>query len=171
MSFFTGTKGTTKQLPLYSQGQNDFLSKFLEMFGQGGAGGGFGDAMEHLRGLLSGSPESFAAFEAPLQRQFAEKTIPQLQERLTAAGAGGGRSSGAAQVLGGAATDFNERLAGQRAGLQQNAIQQLLSTFLQGSQIGLGARPFENMYIPGQKGMFQQGAETLGQILPFLLML
>lgn len=171
MSWFTGTKGSTKQLPLYSPEQNQFLKQFLSMFGGGGAGGGFSDAMEHLRGLLSGSPESFAAFEAPLQRQFSEKTLPQLQERLTAAGAGGGRSSGAAQVLGGAATDFNERLAGQRAGLQQNAIQQLLSTFLQGSQVGLGARPFENMYIPGQKGMFQQGGELLGQLLPFLFML
>jgi|SRR5690606_35086305 len=171
MSFFTGTKGSTKQLPTYTPGQNQFLQQFLEMFGQGGAGGGFGEAMNYLRGILSGSPESYQALEAPIQRQFAEKTLPQLQERLTAAGAGGGRSSGAAQVLGQAGTDLNERLASMRAGLQQNAIQQLLGTYLGGAQIGLGARPFENMYIPGQKGMFQQGAETLGQILPFLFML
>jgi hypothetical protein len=162
MSWLTGSKGKTRQLPTMSGGQENFFNQFLSMLsGQGGQG--FGQAMEHLQGLLSGSPQSYQAFEAPIKRQFAEQTLPQLQERLTGMGAGGGRSSGAAQVLGQAGNQLSEQLASMRGGLQQNAIQQLLNTFLQGSQQALGTKTFGYEYEPGSPGLLGYAAGGLGQ--------
>ena len=138
-------------------GQQGGLQQLLSMIGGTGAQG-FEQALQSLMGMLSGSPESFEAFEAPIMRQFEEQTLPQLQERLTAFGGGGGRSSGAAQALGQAGAGLQENLAAQRAGLQQNAIQQLLSTYLQGSSLGLGtpAQGFAQK-PPGFGAAFGQG--------------
>ena len=129
------------QVPTKTGGQQNFLQQLLQMLGGTGAQG-FEQGLQSLMGMLSGSDESFAAFEDPLKRQFQEEVIPSLQERLTGMGAGGGRSSGSAQILGQAGAKFEEGLGAQRAQLQQNAIQQLLKTFLGGSQIGLGTESF-----------------------------
>ena len=110
MSWLTGSQGKLQKLPTMSGSQENFFNQFLSMIG-GQGGQGFEQAMQHLQGLLSGSPESYQAFEAPIKRQFAEQTLPQLQERLTGMGAGGGRSSGAAQVLGQAGNQLSEQLA------------------------------------------------------------
>ncbi len=152
-------QGYSSYSPL-TGGQQGGLQQLLSMLGGSGAQG-FEQALQSLMGMLSGSDESFEAFEAPIMRQFQEQTLPQLQERLTAFGGGGGRSSGGAQALGAAGAGLQENLASQRAGLQQNAIQQLLSTFLQGSQIGLGtqAKGFAQK-PPGFGASFGQG---LGQ--------
>jgi len=162
MSWLTGSQGKLQKLPTMTGGQEDFFNKFLSMMG-GQGGQGFEQAMQHLQGLLSGSPESYQAFEAPIKRQFAEQTLPQLQERLTGMGAGGGRSSGAAQVLGQAGTQLSEQLAAMRGGLQQNAIQQLLSTFMQGSQQALGAKPFGYEYQQGSPGLLGYAGGGIGQ--------
>ncbi len=162
MSWLTGSPGKTRKLPTMTGGQENFFSQFLSMLG-GQGGKGFEQAMQHLQGLLSGSPESYQAFEAPIKRQFSEEILPQLQERLTAQGAGGGRSSGAAQVLGQAGGRLSENLASMRAGLQQNAIQQLLSTYLQGSQQALGTKTFGYEYEPGSPGLLGYAAGGIGQ--------
>ena len=142
-------------------GHQGGLQQLLSMLGGTGAQG-FEQALQSLLGMLSGSPESYEAFEAPMMRQFEEQTVPMLQERLTGQfGAGGGRSSGGAQILGQAGAGLQENLASQRAGLQQNAIQQLLGTYLQGTGLGLGtqAQGFAQK-PPGFGASFGQG---LGQ--------
>lgn len=131
----SGYNPTSTQTPE----QQSALQNFLSLIG-GQGGEGFQAALSNLMGILSGSPESFESMEAPIMRQFQEETIPMLQERITNLGAGGGRSGAQARILGGAGEKLQEGLAAQRSQLQQNAIQQLLNTFLQGSNIGLGTQ-------------------------------
>lgn len=157
-----GTKGETKQLPTMSPEQMEFFQNFLSQIGGAGAGG-FGESMDYLRNILSGDPEAMRAFEAPHLRQFQEQTVPALTERLTGLGAGGGRSSGAAQVLGQAGQSLQEKLASLRSGLQGQAAQQLMGTYLQGAGLGTGARPFGYQYEPGREGLFGALAGGLGQ--------
>lgn len=162
MSFLFGSKGKTRQLPTMSPEQMDFFRNFLSQLGGAGAGG-FGESMDYLRGLVSGDPESMRAFEAPYLRQFQEQTVPALTERLTGLGAGGGRASGAAQVLGQAGQSLQEKLASLRAGLQGQAAQQLMGTYMQGAGLGIGARPFGYQYEPGREGLFGSLAGGVGQ--------
>lgn len=162
MSFLFGSKGKTRQLPTMTPEQMAFFRNFLSQLGVAGAGG-FGESMDYLRGLLSGDPEALRAFEAPHLREFQEQTLPALTERLTGLGGGGGRSSGAAQVLGQAGQSLQEKLASLRAGLQQQAAQSLLGTYLQGAGLGIGARPFGYQYEPGREGLFGSLAGGLGQ--------
>lgn len=164
MSFLFGSKGQTKQLPTMSPEQMDFFRQFLSQIGGMGAGG-FGESMDYLRNILSGDPSAMSAFEAPHIRQFQEQTLPALTERLTGMGAGGGRSSGAAQALGQAGQSLSEKLAALRAGLQGQAAQQLMGTYLQGAGMGLGARPFGYTYEPGREGLFGSMAGGFGQAL------
>lgn len=148
------------KVPTLSGGQSNFLNQLLEMLGGTGAEG-FEQSLQSLLGLISGSPESFEKFEAPLLRQFEEQTIPQLTERLTAYGGGGGRSSAGPQILGQAGAQLGESLGAQRGQLQQSAIQQLLGTFIQGGQLGLGTSPFAYMQKPPSFGTSIAGG--LGQ--------
>ena len=150
------------KVPALTGGQSGLLEQLISMLSGTGAQG-FEQGLQSLMGMLSGSDESFEAFEAPLKRQFQEEVIPQLTERLTGLGAGGGRSSGAGQILGQAGQRFEEGLAGQRAQLQQNAIQQLLSTFLGGSQQALGTKAFGFAQKP-QGGFGSQFGGILGKL-------
>lgn len=164
MSFLFGSQGKTRQLPTMNQEQLQGLSQLLQqIFGQGAQG--FGESTEYLRGLLSGDSEAFQAFEAPHMRQFQEQTIPALTERLTGMGAGGGRSSGAAQALGQAGQGLQEKLAALRAGLQGQAAQQLMGSYFQGAGLGLGSRPFGYTYDPGREGLFGSLAGGFGEAL------
>ncbi|KKN33416.1 hypothetical protein LCGC14_0803830 [marine sediment metagenome] len=148
------------RVPTQTGQQQDALSQLLSMITGSGAEG-FESALQNLIGLLSGSDESFEAFEAPLMRQFQEQILPSVQERLTAMGQGGGRSTGAKHVLAQSAERFGEGLASQRAGLQQNAIQQLLGTYLQGQGLGLGTQAFGFAEQPS--GFFANLGQGLGQ--------
>ncbi len=129
------------QVPTQTRGQQNLLAQLIEML-QGTGAQGFEQGLQSLLGLVTGSPESFEAFEAPLLRQFEEETLPQITERLTAQGAGGGRSSAAPQILGRAGERLTENLAAQRAQLQQSAIQRLIDTYLRGTQGAFGVQPF-----------------------------
>lgn len=162
MSFFTGRKEKMQQVPTLTGGQSDFLSQILGNLGQGGLGGqGYESAIQNLLRILSGSPEAFQAFEAPAKRQFQEETIPNILERFS--GAGARSSSGLQQTLGGAGRQLSEDLSAQRSGLQQNAVQQLLSNFMGQGQLGLGTRAFENILRPAEPGFLQSLLGGLGQ--------
>ncbi len=84
--------------------------------------------LDFLGNLASGDPNQFAQMEAPALRQFG-----QLQgdwaSRFSGAGSGGRRSSGFQNVMTSEATDLAERLASNRMGLQQGAINQLMSLY------------------------------------------
>lgn len=77
--------------------------------------------MQYLQGLLEGSPESSAAFEAPYMREFNEKTLPGIAE--TYAGMGATSSSGFQQALGQAGAGLQENLARLREGLKFGAAE------------------------------------------------
>jgi hypothetical protein len=74
-------------------------------------------------------------------------------------GSGARQSSGFQNTMTGAATDLAERLQGQRLGLQQNALSQLLSLY----QNLIGTDTFDTMFLPKQKPFWQ---EFLGGMAP-----
>lgn len=163
MSFFRGRKERFKQVPSLTGEQQNVLSQLLSNLGQGGLGGqGYQEAIQNLLGILSGKPEAFQSFAAPARRAFQEQTIPSILERFS--GAGARSSSGLQQTLAGAGRQLDENLAAQRAGLQQNAVSQLLNNFMGQAQLGLGTRAFENVYRPAQGGFMQNllGGATPG---------
>jgi hypothetical protein len=161
MSFFRGRKERFQQVPTMTGGQQDFLSQMLGNLGMGGLGGqGYEQSIQKLLQIISGEPSAFKAFEAPMKRQFEQETVPGLLERFS--GAGAGQSSGMQQTLASAGESLSEKLGAQRGELQQNAIQQLLSSFMDQAQMGLGAKPFETVFRPAEKSGFEKLLGGLG---------
>lgn len=163
MSFLFGSPGKMKQAPTLTGEQQQFLSQFLQQIMGGSSGQGMGESLDYLRGILSGDPEAFSAFEAPALRQFNEEILPSIAERFTAQGAGGGRSSANALAFAKAGESLSEKLAAQRAALQSGAAQQLLGNFNQQAGLGLGTKAFENYYKPASQGLLGQFAQGAGQ--------
>lgn len=141
----------------------------------------FQQGTSFLQNLLSGSPESTAAFEAPAMRQFQEQIIPKLAERFSGMGAGAQSSSAFQQALGQAGAGLSENLQALRSGLQMQALpsalgfaQQPISNLLGLGGLGLGTQTFG--YTPKQRPFWQEllggaagGFGQLGGLLPFLL--
>jgi len=153
-SFSTGTKGQSnflQQLLSSLQGQSTNIGQ-NPLFQQGS---------NYLQQLLSGSPESSAAFEAPAMRQFNEQIIPGLAERFSGLGAGAQSSSAFQQALGQAGAGLSENLQALRSGLQFGGLghalgysQQPISNLLGFGQLGLGTQM--KGYAPKQPGFLQQ---------------
>ena len=142
----------TTQLPTMSPEQMNMLNSMLSQMG-----GPMSQGMGNLSQILSGKPEAFKAFEAPAMRQFNEQIVPGLAERFSGMGSGAQGSSAFGQQLGAAGAGLSENLAGMRAGLQQNALSQLMSMM----GMGIGARPFENIYQPEKRDY-----GVLGSMMP-----
>ena len=159
-----------KQIPTMSGGQSQLPQQLISLLSGTGAQGAE-QGLQSLLGMIQGTPESFQSFEAPAFRQFEEEILPSIAERLTARGAGGGRSSAAPQLFGQAGERLAENLAGQRGQLQQNAIQQLLGTYFGGSQQALSQQPFGYLQqSPSFGSSFGRGlGASLGSLLPGLL--
>lgn len=173
-SFNTGTKQ-----------QSNFLQQLLgQLMGQSsdiGQNPLYQQGSNYLQQLLSGSPESSAAFEAPAMRQFNEQIVPGLAERFSGMGAGAQSSSAFQQALGQAGAGLSENLQAMRSGLQFGGLGQALGyaqqpiSNLQGfGQLGLGT----NMrgFMPKQQSFWQQllghmagNAGKMASSLPFLL--
>lgn len=118
----------------------------------------FQQAQGYLQQLLSGSPESTKAFEAPAMRQFNEKTIPQLTNFF--GGQGAGSSSSFQQALGQHGAALSENLQSLRSGLQMQALpealnfaQQPVSNLLDFSNLGLNTQA--QGYAPRQQGFLK----------------
>jgi len=137
--------------------------------------GGINDIMDQIKGMGSpdinqnpqfqqgnewlmsmfNDPEFFKSFEAPLQRQFEEETIPGLANRFASMGSGGAQGSTAFRnQLGREASNLHTNIAALRGGMQQNAIPQLMNSaqmpinnLMQMFGIGLGPQP-NNTYQP-----------------------
>jgi hypothetical protein len=78
----------------------------------------------------------FDRFEAPLQRQFQEQTVPELANRFAGMGSGGALgSTGFRNQLAREGSNLSTNLAALRGGMQQQAIPQLL---------GYSQQPFSN---------------------------
>lgn len=123
-----------------------------------GSRGGIQSGLANLSGLARGDQSQFEQLEAPAHRQFGQLQS-QIASRFSGMGTGARRSSGHMNAQSGAATDFAERLQGQRMGLQQNAIQQLLGI----GQNLLGQDMFDSHFMPKKKKWYE---ELLGSVVP-----
>jgi len=147
-----GAKEKESQMTTMTPEQQQILQMLSQYLSQGGP-----EMFNYLSGILSGDPESFEAFEAPIKRQFEEEVIPGIAERF--GGMGAQSSSGFQQALGKAGAGLSENLAALRAQLKMGAAQQMAGLMGQ----GLGTRSFENVYMPQQPGLLHGLASGAGQ--------
>jgi hypothetical protein len=91
--------------------------------------------MNWLTGLFS-DPQFFEQFEAPLQRQFQEQTIPDLANRFASMGTHGSFGSGFQNAAAREGSRLHESLGALRGGLQQQGVNQSL---------GYAQQPFQNI--------------------------
>lgn len=171
---FLPTETTFEQLQNLTPQQQGFLQNLLggikpELFDirnaplyQSGQG--------YLNEILSGSPEAFSRFEAPIRKEFMEQTIPQIAERFTAQNAR--QSSAFNQTAARAAEDLSLRLAALREGLRFEAIPQALQYAGAPSELaqrlatlGLGTSAYQYGTKPGRAGTYL-GYEQQPYFLP-----
>src|SRR5271154_874457 len=148
----------------YSKGQRGFLDQLLNSVkGMQGSQDiskqpGYQTGQNWLQSMFS-DPDFFNKFEAPLQRQFQEQTIPGLAERF---GGGSGNALGSTafrRQLGREAGNLSANLGALRGGMQQQAIPQLLGYSQQPFQnymslLQSALTPTNNTYQPASSGFF-----------------
>lgn len=118
-----------------------------------------GGAVQELGQLAAGgTPEQWQQLEAPALRQY-QQLVGGIGARYSGLGMGAQKSSAFQNELSGTAADLAERLQGQRLGLQQNALNQLLSLY----QSLIGTDTFDTMFLPKKKPFWQ---EFLGGMAP-----
>jgi len=125
---------------------------------------------QYIENLLSGNPEAYAAFEAPLMRQFKEQTVPGIAERFAGmgTGAGAGGSSALYNSLGRAGADLSTNIANLRGNLQMQALPQALNYAQQpysNAMAGFGVNSFQNTMDQPQPGLDYY----TGQMMPSAL--
>ena len=120
-----GKSEKIKRFDPYDQQQRAYLNQLLQ-----GAQSGNQNAMQYLNSILSNDEQAYNDFEAPEMQRFQQQTVPGIMERFS--GMGAQSSSALNQTLGQAGQDLSLGLAQQRAGLKQNALQQLLGMGQQG---------------------------------------
>jgi hypothetical protein len=155
-------KGST-----YTKGQQGLIDEVLGLV-KGNLGGGQGDITQNqnyqtgqdwLQSLFN-DPNFFQSFEAPLQRQFQEETVPGLANRFASMGSGGALGSTAFRnQLGREGSNLSTNIAALRGGMQQQAIPQLqaygqqpISNIMQYIQQAL--TPTQNTYQGASTGLF-----------------
>jgi hypothetical protein len=106
-------------LPTMGGGQKDIYEMLKSQFMQGG-----GDIYQRLFGMAKGDQDLFNQLEAPAIRQFQQQIAPGIAQRY--AGSGIGSSSGMQNALAGAAGNLAENLQGQRMGLMQQSMHDVL---------------------------------------------
>lgn len=114
---------------------------------------------EWLNNLFN-DPDFFRSFEAPLQRQFEEETIPGLANRFASMGSGGSTGSTAFRnQLAREGSNLSTNIAALRSGMMQQGVnqnlqyaQQPFSNLMQMYQQALG-QPINNQYQPPSAGI------------------
>lgn len=157
----TGDKA--KQGSTYSKGQRSAIDDILQSIkGMKGSQDitqqpGYQQGNEWLMSMFN-DPEFFNQFEAPLQRQFQEQTVPDLANRFASMGSGGALgSTGFRNQLAREGSNLSTNLAALRGGMQQQAIPQLLGYANQPfsnmmSLYNQGLQPTQNQYHPASPG-------------------
>lgn len=147
MDFMFGKNAKTKTKPIYNPQQENVLNQLLGALGQQLPSG-----LQNLQNILGGSPEHFAAFEAPARRAFEQQTLPTIAERFTGQfGEGSQRSSAFGQALGQAGRELEENLFSSRIGMQGDALSQLLSI------LGPATSPRQYQYTTPRRPGFLEG--------------
>lgn len=156
--YLFGQKERLQDINPLTGGQQDLHSQLLQALQAAGAGGGFGEAADYYRDLLSGDSQTQQQMEAPLQRQFQEETIPGLATQFAGMGSGGLSSSSFRNAGIRAGTDLSERLGAIRAGLRQQGAAGLSGLAAQGLQ------PVQEKVIrPQTMGLLGGFAEAAGK--------
>lgn len=114
---------------------------------------------EYLNSLFN-DPDFFRKFEAPLQRQFQEQTVPDLANRFAAMGSGGSLgSTGFRNQLAREGSNLSTNIAALRGQMQQQGANQALqyaqqpfSNWQQMLQTAL--TPTNNQYQPANAGFW-----------------
>lgn len=120
---------------------------------------GYQEGQNWLSSLFN-DPEFFNRFEAPLQRQFQEQTVPELANRFASMGSGGSLgSTGFRNQLAREGSNLSTNLGALRGGLQQQGVNQSLqysqqpfSNLMNLYQQAL--QPTQNVYQPPSGGLF-----------------
>jgi|HubBroStandDraft_2_1064218.scaffolds.fasta_scaffold00031_7 hypothetical protein len=120
---------------------------------------GYQTGNEYLQSLFN-NPDFFNRFEAPLQRQFQEQTIPDLANRFASMGSGGSLgSTGFRNQLAREGSNLETNIGALRGNMMQQAVPQLLgysqqpfSNYLSLLQTAL--TPTNNTYQPASSGFF-----------------
>lgn len=133
---------------------------------------GYQQGNEWLSNLFN-DPNFFQAFEAPLQRQFEEQTVPDLANRFASMGSGGALgSTGFRNQLAREGSNLSTNIAALRGGLQQQGVNQSLQYAQQPFQNLMNlysqalGQPVMNQYQPASAGIgnlaapFAQGAAS-----------
>ena len=157
----------------YGKGAQDLLSR-IQQFAQGGfnqgniqQNQGYQQGQEWLNNLFGNNPDFWNQFEAPIQRNYEENTIPDLANRFASMGSGGSLgSTGFRNQATREAGNLNTNLAALRGGMQQQGVGQQLGYAQQPVSnwqqlLGQALTPTENKYQGASSGL-------LGGILPGL---
>lgn len=161
ISAFTSNKGQMGST--FNKGQLSKLDQILQdLQGMKGSqditqGQGFQSGQNWLNSLFN-DPEFFRSFEAPLQRNFLESTVPELANRFASMGSGGSLgSTGFRNQLAREGSNLSTNIAALRGGLQQTGANQQLqyaqapfSNYMQLLQQAL--TPTQNVYQQGSQG-------------------
>jgi hypothetical protein len=155
--FLFGSKPKTDNINILTPDQQSALQRF---FSQGIEKSPlYGSGSSYIQNLLSGSPEAFSAFEAPLMQQFNQQIVPGIAERFAGmgTGAGAGSSSALYNSLAQAGRNLSTDIGGLRAGLQMQALPQALGYSQQPFNnllSGLNVRAQQTNVSPGRQGFF-----------------
>jgi len=151
MSAVTGSKTPSG----YSSGSManftpEQMQLFKSLFSQVGPG-------SYTSRLAGGDQSLFEEMERPALRQFGEMQ-GNLASRFSGMGMGARKSSGFANTMNSAASNFAQDLQSRRQELQRQAIQDLMGM----SSNLLGQKPFENYLVPKEKPWWQELISSLG---------
>jgi hypothetical protein len=146
-----GKEASTEQKSFQTPQQQQLFNQLLG--GLGGQGGGGNQALQYLQQYLNpNQQEGFQQFAQPYQQQFERNILPRILQPWGAGAEGGAlSSSGFAQALGGASSDFMNQLEQQYSQRGMQSSQTLLSLL----QNLLGQQTFgfqQNQASPGLFG-------------------
>jgi hypothetical protein len=127
----TGSSSPTSNISGYlTRSGGNYSPQLKQLFSQllGGlqGGRGIGQGLNQLSGLAGGNEEAFNQLEAPTYTAF-DKLLGQIGARFAGYGSGALNSSAFQNATSGAAGELAQNLGAQRMGIQQNALDRLLS--------------------------------------------
>ena len=145
----------------YTQGQQSAVDKFLGGIPQGQQditqNQNYQTGSQYLQDLFS-DPDFFNRFEAPLQRQFREDTIPNLVNQFAGMGSGGSFGTGFQNAAAREGRNLEESIASMRGNMMQQNVpnllsygQQPISNKMNQFQAGTG-HPLNTDYMPATPG-------------------
>ena len=160
-----GGKNNARQSSTYNKGQLSAIDNILNQIkGMGGQqditqNQGYQAGKNWLSDLFN-DENFFNKFEAPLQRQFQEQTVPELANRFGSMGSGGSLgSTGFRNQLAREGSNLSTNIAALRGGMQQQGVNQQLQYAQQPFQNLLGLmqqalQPTQNVFQPANQGFF-----------------